>query len=616
MKQLSRFKIFPNKYVNYSLILILGTFIGWLIFHPSQKTEEKHDHSAEVAQGTIWTCAMHPQIRMEEPGKCPICGMELIPLAKSSTSSVDPSAIHLTKEAAQLANVLTSVVSRQKPVKEVRLYGKVQADERLFQSQVAHIPGRIERLSVNFTGESVIKGQVLAEIYSPELITAQQELLETVKTKQLQPELYEASKEKLHLWKLTDDQIAKIESSGVVQNNFEVVSNTAGTVTARRINTGDHVSPGTILFDIADLSKVWIMFDAYESDLQFLHTGEKLSFTLQALPGIDFSGNIIFIDPVIDPITRVAKVRVETGNQSGKLKPEMFATGIVLTTLNEYRDNMVIPKTAVLWTGKRSIVYVKQPDTDEPIFNLREVGLGPMLGESYVITDGLTEGEEIVTSGTFSVDAAAQLEGKPSMMNPRGGKTSSMPGMVMPCDGSPGNSKSATDTSIAGMDMSGDKSSVMLKKIDVSMDFIMQLSTVFDQYIILKNAFVQSDVKKVNQAAQEVHKYLLKVDMKLLTGDAHNKWKDLSGNLDKQIKLIISFDKIEDQRMAFSEFSDQFYIIVKAFGLMGKTVYYQFCSMAKNSKGAYWLSEKIDIQNPYYGESMLTCGETKEILKF
>ncbi len=407
------------KIITTVLTLIAGVFLGWLVFHPSKNKEEKSIQSTEVAQATIWTCAMHPQIRMEQPGKCPICGMELIPLAKSSTATTDPSAIHLSKEAAQLANVLTSIVTKQKPVKEVRLYGKVQADERLFQSQTAHVPGRIERLSVNFTGETVVKGQILAEIYSPELINAQQELLETVKTKQSQPELYEASKEKLRQWKLTDEQIAKIESSGVLQNNFEVVSNTAGTVTARRVNTGDHVSQGTVLFDIADLSKVWVMFDAYESDLQFLHLGEKLSFTLQSFPGINFSGNIIFIDPVIDPVTRVAKVRVETGNQSGKLKPEMFATGIVSTTLNEYRNNMVIPQTAVLWTGKRSVVYVKQPG-DEPVFKLREVGLGPMLGESYVITDGLTEGEEIVTSGTFSVDAAAQLEGKPSMMNTTG----------------------------------------------------------------------------------------------------------------------------------------------------------------------------------------------------
>jgi Cu(I)/Ag(I) efflux system membrane fusion protein len=434
MKNLKLFKIFSNKYVGYSLILILGTFIGWLIFHPSQKKEEKHDHSAEVAQDTIWTCAMHPQIRMAQPGKCPICGMELIPLVKSSTTAFDPSAIHLSKEAAQLANVLTSTVTRKKPVKEVRLYGKVQADERLLQNQVAQVPGRIDRLALNFTGESVTKGQVLGVIYSPELITAQQELLETFKTRQLQPELYEASREKLRQWKLTDDQITKIENSGAVRNSFEIVSNTSGTVLDRFVNTGDYVAQGTVLYKIADLSRIWVMFDAYESDLQFLSKGDKVSFTLQSFPGRDFSGSIVFIDPVIDPVTRVAKVRVETGNESGKLKPEMFATGTVSATLNEYRDDMVVPKSAVLWTGKRSIVYVKQPGTDEPVFTLREIGLGPMLGDSYVVTDGLTEGEEIVTSGTFSVDAAAQLEGKPSMMNPVGGETSSMGGMNMSVD--------------------------------------------------------------------------------------------------------------------------------------------------------------------------------------
>jgi Cu(I)/Ag(I) efflux system membrane fusion protein len=364
---------------------------------------------------------MHPQIRMPEPGKCPICGMDLIPLVQSSSASIDPGAIRLTPEAAQLANVLTTVISRQKPVKEVRLYGKVQADERLLQSQVSQVPGRIDRLTVNFTGESVVKGQVLAQIYSPDLINAQQELLEASKTKQTQPAIYEAAKEKLHQWKVTDNQITTIEESGSVQNMVDVVSNADGIVTARRVNTGDYVSQGTVLFDIADLSKVWVMFDAYESDLPFLRKGETISFTLQSLPGTDYTGKIVFIDPVIDPVTRVAKVRVETGNASVKLKPGMFATGIVSSTLDEYRNVIVIPRSAVLWTGKRSIIYVKQPGSDEPVFKMREIGLGPMLGESYIVTDGLKEGEEIVTSGTFSVDAAAQLEGKPSMLNSAGG---------------------------------------------------------------------------------------------------------------------------------------------------------------------------------------------------
>jgi membrane fusion protein, copper/silver efflux system len=157
-----------------------------------------------------------------------------------------------------------------------------------------------------------------------------------------------------------------------------------------------------------------------------------INFTMQALPGSSFNAKIQFIDPVIDPVNRVAKVRVEIGNPGAKLKPEMFAAGIVKSNLNQYSDNMVIPRSAVLWTGKRSIVYVKQPGIDEPVFKIREVELGPQLDNSYVILNGLADGEEIVTQSAFSVDAAAQLEGKPSMMNPSGDKDSNMPGMDMP----------------------------------------------------------------------------------------------------------------------------------------------------------------------------------------
>lgn len=408
--------IFSNQFIRYGLFAVIGLFIGWAVFHSPEKVEEKHNHSAEEAKSEIWTCSMHPQIRMDKPGKCPICAMDLITVNQSGDASVDPSAIHFTKEAAQLANVLTSVVSSQKPVKEVRLYGKVQADERLLQSQVAYISGRIEKLLVNFTGETVRKGQTLAVIYSPELVTAQQELLEAAKTKQQEPEIYEASKEKLHQWKLTDKQIVEIENSGKVQANMEVESTASGIVTARRVNNGDYVSQGSVLYEVSDLSRVWVLFDAYESDLPFLKKGDKVEFTIQALPGSSYSGNIIFIDPIIDPVNRVAKVRVEISNLGGKLKPEMFATGSVKSNLDEYNNMLVIPRSAVLWTGKRSMVYVKQPGND-PIFKMREIGIGPMLGSSYVVTDGLSEGEEIVTEGAFSVDAAAQLEGKPSMMN-------------------------------------------------------------------------------------------------------------------------------------------------------------------------------------------------------
>jgi len=416
-------KLPSNQYVRGGLLVVIGLFIGWAVFHSPDKTEEnpnqakeEHVHSADEAKAEVWTCSMHPQIRMDKPGKCPICAMDLILLNSNAASQADPMAIHLTKEAAQLANVQTSVVSRQNPEKELRLYGKVQADERLLQNQVAHISGRVEKLLVNFTGEPVRKGQKLAAIYSPELVTAQQELLEAAKTQQTQPEIYEAAKEKLHQWKLSDAQISSIENSHNIQSNIDIEATTSGIVTARRINMGDYVSAGTVLYEVSDLSRVWILFDAYESDLPFLKNGDQIDFTIQALPGTSFSGKIKFIDPVIDPVNRVAKVRVEIGNPGGKLKPEMFATGIVKSNLAEYKDMLVIPASAVLWTGKRSVVYVKQ-DGDEAIFHLREIELGPKLGESYVITNGLTDGEEIVTQGAFSVDAAAQLEGKPSMMN-------------------------------------------------------------------------------------------------------------------------------------------------------------------------------------------------------
>lgn len=597
--------LFSNRYIRYGLFALGGLFLGWLFFHSPRKAEDKHRHTEQSNKSSIWTCAMHPQIRMSAPGKCPICGMELIPLNQSS-APVDPGAIHLTKEAAELANVLTSVVTKQKPVKEVRLYGKVQADERRLQNQVAHIPGRIEKLLVNFTGEGVRKGQTLAIIYSPELVTGQQELLEAAKTKQTQPEIYEAAKEKLSQWMLTEEQIAAIENSGSIQNNFEIISNTTGVVTARRVNNGDHVTEGTVLYDIADLSSVWIMFDAYESDLLFLNEGDRISFTVQALPGTNFSGNIIFIDPVIDPVTRVSKVRVEINNQSGKLKPEMFATGIVKANLSKYQDNFIIPRSAVLWTGKRSIVYVKQAGSDEPVFKIREVELGPMLGNSYVITSGLNDGEEIVTQGTFSIDAAAQLEGKPSMMNPdEGASTTHIH------DGTP-----ATSTQEENNDHSMPQTKIKPEKMDISMAFTMQLNTVFEQYIGLKEAFVQSDVDKINKASQKVKQAFAKVDMKLLSGDAHMKWMDLSAKMNEQISAIAMSGKIEDQRTAFSILSDQFYSTVKTFGLMDKTVYYQLCPMANNGKGAHWLSETKEIRNPYYGNAMLTCGETKESLKY
>jgi len=408
--------ILHNKYIINGLILLAGITLGYWWFHSSspkeitEATEHQHDEK------TIWTCAMHPQIKMDAPGKCPICGMDLIPLNKT-TAATDSTAIHFTAEAAALAKIETSVVSRQQASGNITLYGKVVVDERAVQSQVAHIAGRIDRLMVNFTGETVRRGQPLASIYSPELQVAAQELLVAAASKPSQPAIYEAARERLHQWQLTDNQINSIEQSGRAPSSIDVVATTNGVVVARKVNNGDYVNQGTQLFDIADLSRLWVMFDAYESDLPGIKVGQTVNFTLQAIPGRTFSCKVAFIDPMVDAVTRVAKVRIEISNSSQDIKPQMFATGAINSSVSSIGDQLVIPASAVLWTGKRSIVYVKVAGSDEPAFKMREIELGTALGNSYVVESGLNEGEEIVTQGAFNVDAASQLEGKSSMMN-------------------------------------------------------------------------------------------------------------------------------------------------------------------------------------------------------
>jgi Cu(I)/Ag(I) efflux system membrane fusion protein len=536
--------------------------------------------------------------------------MDLIPLVQS-TAPLNPDAVVMTEEGIKLAEIQTSIVSRRKPVKEVRLYGKIQADERLVQTQPAHIPGRVEKLLVNFTGEEVQKGQTIAQIYSPELITAQEELLEAVKMKEIQPQILEAAREKLRQWKFTDSQISDIQTSGFAKTIFDVNATVSGIVINKRVNTGDYVQQGGTLYEIADLSIVWALFDAYESDLPWIRKGDRISFTLQSQPGKTYTGRVSFIDPVINPQTRVARVRLEIPNPGNTLKPEMFVSGMVTANLSTSGNSLVIPQSSVLWTGTRSVVYVKLQDETEPSFVMREITLGPALSNSYVVLNGLMEGEEIVTNGTFSVDASAQLSGKPSMMNPHGGdKVSSMPGMIMPDD-----SKSGENTNMPEMDMS-ESTSHTGQITTVDKDFITQINNLLDQYLNLKNYLVQDDSKMAIQAAGNFQKALSGVDMKHLSGDNHLKWMDLSGGISASLASIINSDGLEQERKAFQTLSKDLYAAIKTFGMMNKTVYYQYCPMYDNNKGGYWLSETEEIRNPYFGREMLSCGETRETLKY
>lgn len=253
-------RIINNRIFRFGLVLAAGLLMGWLLF--GGDSDETLQHQDEVTKETIWTCSMHPQIRQNEPGKCPICGMDLIPLTSGNNAGSDSPFIHtMSPEAAALANIQTSRVSYTTPEYEVYLTGKITANEQKLASITANYSGRIEKLFVDFTGQTVNKGEKLATIYSPELVTAQRELIEASKNKQVNPSLYNAVREKLRLWRITEKQIDAIESGGEVMTELDVYADISGIVITRNVSRGDYVNRGSVLFEIADLSSIWVLLD-------------------------------------------------------------------------------------------------------------------------------------------------------------------------------------------------------------------------------------------------------------------------------------------------------------------------------------------------------------------
>lgn len=588
-------KILDNKWILGVITLVVGVLIGWLISKPSQQEINlSANQLIESPHNQIWTCSMHPQIRQPEPGQCPICGMDLILLNDEFSSDENPMEIKMSPTAMQLANVQTSIITKKKPIKQIRINGKVKADERNVFSQSSHIPGRIEKLMVSFTGESVQQGQALAYVYSPELVTAQEELLEAHKIKEAQPGLYQAAREKLKNWKLTEMQINQLIKSGVLQEQFPILADVSGIVLTKKINLGDYIKKGQSIYEIANLNTVWVLFDVYESDISWVKIDDKINFSVQSLPGELFTGTVSFIDPVINAKTRVASARVEINNPGMRLKLDMFVQGTVESPIQNQKEALVVPKSAVMWTGERSVVYVKNTNAKGVSFKMREVVLGSALGDSYVIKEGIEEGEEIATNGTFSIDAAAQLAGKPSMMNLEGG-------VVMTehnYGGAPNNVNTNAHSKII---------SISKKAKDV-------LLPLYNEYLLMKNALVADDFEKSKQIAASLLRNLNKTNMGIFIGEAHNVWMQHSNAIEKVLQPIDKAKNIGEVRKYFQTLSDQFIMLAITFGSFEEELYIQHCPMANDNKGADWISNNKTIKNPYFGASMIGCGEvTKEI---
>ncbi|MCP4553513.1 MAG: efflux RND transporter periplasmic adaptor subunit, partial [Bacteroidetes bacterium] len=515
--------------------------------------------------------------------------------------------IVISESAAKLAEIQTLKIVEGTPEKSVYLQGKIHADERNIAELTARFDGRIEKLFINFTGQNVKKGEKLATVYSPKLVTAQRELLEAISYKEIRPSLYKAARGKLKLWDLTEKQINDIELKGDPQLYFDVLSPITGTVSMRHVAIGDYIKEGKPLFQVIDLSKLWVMFDAYESDLSWIKMGDRIDFTVQSLPGENFSAKVTYIDPFINAKTRTTQVRVEVSNTRSLLKPQMFTSGLLKSKIAMSSNQILIPKSSILWTGKRAIVYVKVANRDTPSFKYREIVLGPEAGAFYIVAEGLQAGEEIAVNGVFKIDAASQLQGLPSMMNPEGGAGSTPHDMSKMNMGNEGKTNVST---INKMEMSA-------KKMKAPVAFKKQLGELVVAYIDLKDAFVATNEELSESAAQTTLNSLNKVDMSLLNQEAHNFWMTELKQIRDNIKGIISMKGIEIKRSHFEIVSNHLTIAIKSFGFVMKnknTLYRQFCPMTFDNKGAYWLSDVEEIRNPYFGDMMLKCGETKETI--
>jgi len=571
-----------KKYISYIIILAIGLFLGWLLFGTSNKDENIHSLEVVSRNNQMWTCSMHPQIMKQESGDCPICGMDLIPVENDSDGLL-ANQFKLTENAMALANIETNTVGLgELSANQLSLSGKIQANDKSTAVQTAHFGGRIEVLNFKSEGEFVNHGDIIASIYSPELVTAQNELIEAMDIINEQPELYNAVRNKLKFWKISEQQIQQIERTKKVITNFKMYANTKGYIETIIVEEGNHVKEGTPLFKVANLSTVWAQLDVYEQNVKNLSIGQSISINLNAFPDKNIEGKIDYISPTLNNKTRTVSVRATLSNTNGILKPGMLISAFAKLKTIEKGTVLSIPKSAVLWTGERSIVYVKIPN-DLPVFELREITLGNAIGENYKVLSGLDQGEEIVTNGAFTIDAAAQLNGKQSMMNT--------------------------------LMLDNQESTELIERLEVSITFQDQLKGVVESYLTLKDYLVNEDASNTKKQAKIVLEDLDNVDMKfLVNNDAHMQWMRLLKDIKTATSSLAKENDIASQRNYFKPLSSSIIKAVELFGI-NQTIYLQFCPMADNDKGGNWLSLTEEIFNPYFGDAMLKCGSVEQVIK-
>jgi len=621
---------------NWKLILITAFaafFLGYVFSGSSSSTSPApvvHTVESHGRGATVWTCSMHPQIRMNKPGPCPICGMDLIP-ATDQAGEAGPRQLKLSETAQKLAEIETAPVVRKAAVHKIRMVGKVDYDETREKTISAWIGGRIDRMFVNYTGAFVKKGDRLVSLYSPNLYAAQQELLQALKSDRergtkVTGKRLEAVRRKLELLGLSKKQIFQVESRGTLSTHVAVRAPLTGIVVHRNVVEGSYVKVGEPMYRVADLSAVWLELNVYESDIQWVREAQKVKFHVEAYPGRTFDGQVVFVDPILDPKTRSIRVRANVPNKEGLLKPDMFVHAVVQAELNEMGQvadgstktetlPLVVPASAPLLTGTRAVVYVAVPGKPGT-FEGREITLGPRVDGGYIVLNGLKEGEKVVVKGNFKIDSELQIQAKPSMMYPAGGAPmAGHAGMNMgeKPDTARGSSPAKVSLETKSSSSSGVKSVSSRPVIDAD-PLLSQVDAILKAYFEGADALSRDNAEKAKKAGKAIAKTLSGIDMGRMGQSLHLAWMPHHGRLKAATLKLAQSKSLDGARAAFRDVSNVLIETVKAVDYRGKLAVYRFhCPMAFG-EGADWLQQKDGTANPYFGSKMFKCGSLEEKL--
>lgn len=555
-----------RKYVVVVLSLLVVGLMAFLLGRLTGGDDEgATPETAGAEEAREWTCSMHPQIRRSEPGSCPICGMDLIPIG-SSGEEPPADRVVLSDRARVLARLRTESISANGiSGGELRLSGRIDLDETTQRTVTSWIGGRIDRLHVRVTGEPVRRGQTLASLYSPEVYAAQRDL--SAARRQIErlsnaSELVRSAAEstrqsaraRLRLLGIPDAEITRMEAADRPTRNVSIRSPFSGTVLERIASEGSYVTVGGPLYRIADLTRLWVQLDAYESDLPRLAVGQAVALEVEAFPGRAFEGRVSFVDPVLDPRRRTARVRVEVSNSELELRPGMFVEAVVRGGNEAESPPLSIPATAALFTGRRSIVYVEVPNQEQPTYEARTVRLGPRGGDRYPVVDGLAAGERVVVQGAFAIDADLQIRGGASMMSH---------------DEAP----------------------------DVSREIY---GAVVSAYLDVQRALAADDLAAAHAAATALARI------------SHDD-ETLRDRVAAPAHAIEGSSDLSSARVAFEPLSGAITRLLRDLGNpTTEELRLVYCPMAFDNRGAEWVQSSETIDNAYFGDAMRSCGTFRQ----